>query len=1254
MRRLLFLYTTLLLGLWALSLVRGGEPAPLIALRDGGLLLMVAGVIFGLLSRSRPQPVPAQAVTWPRMARILALAGGLAGAAGSGVVAALLLGWLPGDLLPVGLLLWLGGSGLLIPAALWPAARSRPAAQGWNVDAARAYLVQASQRQESQEAIPTRGVVLWLGMGLILALAGAVRLWLGGEPVGCSGEGCTQALTALDLLRQRDGLGLLAHDVPLYLGLVALTFGIFSPDLSTLSGLGILLGSVSVPLLYLAASRVVQPATALIAALLLALSPWHIHLSRAPEPILLLIPLLFALIWLMGWAGGGGRGPGWLLPGLLAGALVMAAPAWSLPWLLLWLVMAPGLRPWPHLLLYWTGLVIAAAPGLAAFWMQPAAYGWSGASGLADLAAALLVASGPAEAGIALLGLLGLAALLRQVRSPLGQSLAAALLIYLPFALFTDLLPPASGISLLLAWLTLTAAFALEQLVGDFARLWRPVLRPVTVYAGAAGIALLLVGGLAWPDLNRADASLGDGEIPPAAVQQAVGRYLAEHFATSVDNGGENNALVLVPAEVLDAPATQLAAGGVLAYANRIRALSPVEHLPFVGSPFLDLPVDGDLIYVIPAAQGDLFTWSRALYPDAPSRALTLHAPEEGETVGMAQPVLAYALTVSRQDVAARQGLRLSFHEGGDLAAPALFTAPQTEALSLDWQDEPPLLPSFGVQGEGFLFVPESGLFGFEVDVESGAQVTITIGPGDVAGERFVLSEAQPRQERELIRGLLPVRVEYVSGASAPRLALLWQRPEGKLEPVPSQALYTLPGYQGLLASYYGPGPAWADRPLLTRQRDPVPGSVPSSLSGEGAWVVWEGQLATPIQGAYEFRVGEWGEYELAIDGITLIETERADPERRQATIQLMRGWHSVRLAYRPHPAGDGFQWLWQPPGTFRTPVPAGLLRPFSPGADMSLAALPDMPSMARPPVALMPERAVPPLTGPGQFRVLSDDRPAGLFELPAELVWRSGGCGIGPDALSAPRGVVILQEQNRVVVADGGSPGLVVYQIGDGRFEQRFSRDFFEEPFDLGRNILGDLFLLDAVAQQVYQVDLNQDRADALPLGTSFYRPRGMGVDVGGNLLVADTGGARVVMLSPGGQVMAQFGGADTLLGQGQPVDAIALPNGALWAITAEDGRLWRLDQGVGWAVVPPTNTFDAPHLAGLTNSAFFLTDPEGRRVIYLDVLGQPLGFFGQDAFAKPVGIDAALGPAGVLVAVTDSPACAVSLWRIPLDALP
>ncbi|MEI2419810.1 hypothetical protein V6O07_06025, partial [Arthrospira platensis SPKY2] len=150
------------------------------------------------------------------------------------------------------------------------------------------------------------------------------------------------------------------------------------------------------------------------------------------------------------------------------------------------------------------------------------------------------------------------------------------------------------------------------------------------------------------------------------------------------------------------------------------------------------------------------------------------------------------------------------------------------------------------------------------------------------------------------------------------------------------------------------------------------------------------------------------------------------------------------------------------------------------------------------------------------------------------------------------------------------------------------FSRDFFEELFDLGRNILGDLFLLDAVAQQIYQVDLNGDRADALALGTSFYRPRGMGVDVGGSLLVADTGGARVVMLSPGGQVMAQFGGPDTLLGQGQPVDAAALPNGALWAVTAEDGRLWRLDQGVGWGVVPRTNTFDAPHLAGLTNSAF------------------------------------------------------------------
>src|SRR5690606_31106431 len=112
---------------------------------------------------------------------------------------------------------------------------------------------------------------------------------------------------------------------------------------------------------------------------------------------------------------------------------------------------------------------------------------------------------------------------------------------------------------------------------------------------------------------------------------------------------------------------------------------------------------------------------------------------------------------------------------------------------------------------------------------------------------------------------------------------------------------------------------------------------------------------------------------------------------------------------------------------------------------------------------------------------------------------------------------------------------------------------------------------VLDAIAQQIFRLvpegiaGAEAGITSVLNLDTSFYRPRGFAVDPAGNLLVADTGGARVVMLGAlqGGesepnhyQVLAQYGGLETALGKGQPVDTLA-PDNALWAITAEDGRL-------------------------------------------------------------------------------------------------
>lgn len=203
--------------------------------------------------------------------------------------------------------------------------------------------------------------------------------------------------------------------------------------------------------------------------------------------------------------------------------------------------------------------------------------------------------------------------------------------------------------------------------------------------------------------------------------------------------------------------------------------------------------------------------------------------------------------------------------------------------------------------------------------------------------------------------------------------------------------------------------------------------------------------------------------------------------------------------------------------------------------------------------------------------------------------------------------------------------------------------------------NLLGDIFLLDAASQTIYAFEEPQGTALPQPSTTSFYRPRGMGMDLNGSFYVADTGGARIVKLNGSdGAVELQVGGPDSALGQGQPVDVMPLPTGALYAVTAQDGTLWRLDTGESWPAVAPANTFDGPHLAGLTTSNFFLSDPERRLILYYDQIGQPLGQLSSELFAKPVGVAALILEGEVLLAVSDSAACQLSLWSAPVDGLP
>ncbi len=269
--------------------------------------------------------------------------------------------------------------------------------------------------------------------------------------------------------------------------------------------------------------------------------------------------------------------------------------------------------------------------------------------------------------------------------------------------------------------------------------------------------------------------------------------------------------------------------------------------------------------------------------------------------------------------------------------------------------------------------------------------------------------------------------------------------------------------------------------------------------------------------------------------------------------------------------------------------------------------------------------------------------------DLPVQPVWTVGRCGRDDNPVQSPRGVVIDPGSGQVYVADPGSGQVMALDLDDGAPVRAIQDPNFQEPFDLDVDGRGSLYVLDALAQVVFQVDVASGRVALVPVEASFYRPRGLAVDIFGMLVVADTGGARVVHVDNTGRMLAQFGGPDTALGRGQPVDALGTANGILWAVTGEDGRLWRLDAQEGRVVIARSNTLEGPHLAGLATGAFFLTDPEGRRILMFDEAGAPLAqIAGDGRWVRPVGLDVAeVGPQ-VLLAVADAARCQVSLWQV------
>ncbi len=1261
MRRLTLLTGAFFLALWAARLLTGGlEPASYL-LRDGLLLAVVAAILFAGQSTPPRRLLPRGILyAWPTIGRVL-WGAGITSALASAAVTTFLNSSTFSESLRLGL--WLAGLLLIGVGAFWrgrvlsyatPAFRWRRA-DGSDERADGATLIRVPVSDGTPATQPpakhlsglSRGFGLWVGVGSMLMVGAFLRLWqLGSSPPSCVDNECLDALRLTQADQSTFGVAILDPFFAVARMLMPLT----GDAVLSLRLAAALFGITSLLLIFLALKQLVSVESAFLGAWLLALSPWHIGLGRISSPETAVVFFITLSLGTLLHALASRDRRWWVAAGLALSAVTIAGPGLA-PAIALWAVGVGVIACVRQRRFYASALLLAAtaiAVSLTPFFQQT-----DGSTDIFHARSARLILDTLLERMGRLgdlsminrltmaLALLGLGAM---VRYAMRASMAVLLGGLLPLALLLTMQidppqqPMASWLLPLLPFAIVAATLAADQMLAGLVEIWRPLVRPA-YFVTAAFLLVALTGaagvGALWADLNGDMAAAND---PPDSA-------MLTYLETEMDDG----AIIYVPPTLFDSPALQLQGAGWLDE-GRVLPLSSIEDALFsqggsAGQRFLIRGDDRALL--------DLLL---AYFPRSTAK------PHFDEEAGR---LLFYVLVPNAED-RLWPGLIGSYFRGtnlGDTTQTELLMDRRDGPLTFDWSGSFSPQPPFVVEWQGSLRVPASGRYRFVVDgVDVGAGTQETQEEYErmdsalftlLLDNQVVLDSSLGVLEMDelLAEGVYQISMRYESGDTLTPLSIRWQRSDDINEVIPQSLLVTriLPDL-GLIGSYYQGG---AFQPPAQRLRKDLRFDQPPDFP-DGYSVRWTGKLAANRAGEYLLATLADGYSRLSIDGRLLVEhvqtggaaseSSESPTDYAEGLIYLEEGWHTIQVDFSPSTESSTLQLLWQSPGSFPGLLSSVYLRPVSADSELADLSMPPAPALTdsrlgtddfalsqgmamRQPAVVLPPQNLPPLA--------------------LEQLWSvGGGCRGDAGQLNGPHGVVIDTDGSRIFVADSGNQRIAVFGLNGDALPPIIS-DQFEEPHDVDIEPGGKLIVLDSVASPLHRVDLETAEVVTLSIDASFYRPRGLSVSSTGELYVADTGGGRVVLLTPDGKTLASYGGAESAMGSGQPVDAIATDR-ALWTITAEDGRLWDLNTDGSMVAVERTSTLDGPQLADLEDGTFFLSDPARQTIFYHRADGRPMAQFAYaGVLQRPTGIDAVVIDEQIHLVVVDTDQCEVSLWK-------
>jgi DNA-binding beta-propeller fold protein YncE len=591
-------------------------------------------------------------------------------------------------------------------------------------------------------------------------------------------------------------------------------------------------------------------------------------------------------------------------------------------------------------------------------------------------------------------------------------------------------------------------------------------------------------------------------------------------------------------------------------------------------------PADRPVVYFIHPDEEWVFELARQLYPSARFDVL----PANSEF-----PPSVYVVQLKPSDVASLQGLDFRYWAGDDWAGEATPVASgRSPVLDVTWPDaKSPALP-FIAEWSGVLYAPAYGQY--TLAVQAPGRVALTLDGETVEGSRALSMTPL------LALGNHSLRLRAAGGQG--RVRLTWQPATGEPGIIPQWALYSLPvTAHGLLGKYY-PNPNWQGTPALERV-DPLLNiyfhltPLPRPYSVE-----WTGALEVPYGGVYGLALRSVDQSRLYLDGQLLIDATRPN-EITQALATLQAGLHDLRITFQDQTGRTRIHLYWTRPGNQQEIILSSYLWPSRAGAQAS-------PPPRSPAPAEMP---------------------------PMDLAWQATW---GGGRFAEPRDVAVSGDN--VYVADTGRKQVQV--LGrDGTLRKTLSggQEPFEEPLALGVDSGRRLLVLDSVQGWIYRFDPDGNALDRIagPASQTFHA-RGMTVLPDGDIVMADTGGARLVFFGPDGTITGRMGALGNAPGQLQePTDVAVDPAGTYYVLEAYNHRLQRLDRqgnSLGVWPIPPSVAMDGPHAAWAADGSLLVTDPEEGAILRYAPDGRLLNRWtqaGEAALRRPVGItvDAATG---------------------------